>query len=98
MVEISKYDKKVWENYVSNFEKFVSFPQNVNLVNTKQNNNEVVNNKLLNRSQKFKKKKFEPDMILDLHGHTLYSAKLLLHKFIFNVAQNWRGSPASTTS
>jgi len=84
MVEISKYDKKVWENYVSNFEKFVSFPQNVNLVNTKQNNNEVVNNKLLNRSQKFKKKKFEPDMILDLHGHTLYSAKLLLSKFISN--------------
>ena len=86
MVDISKYDKKVWENYVSNFEKFVLFPQNVNLANTKQNNNEVVfkNNKSLNRSKNFKKKKFEPDMILDLHGHTLYSAKLLLSKFISN--------------
>ena len=29
-----------------------------------------------------KKKKLEPDIILDLHGYTLYSAKLLLQKFI----------------
>ena len=28
MVLISKNDKKIWEEYVSNFSKFVVFPQN----------------------------------------------------------------------
>ena len=40
--------------------------------------------KLLNGFKNFKKKKIEPDTSLDLHGYTLYSAKLLLQKFISN--------------
>lgn len=86
MVAISKCDKKVWENYVSNFQKTVLLPQNNSLINTKSNKKKFVfkNNKLLNNSKNFRTKKLEPDIILDLHGHTLYSAKLLLHKFIFN--------------
>ena len=32
----------------------------------------------------FRIKKIEPDISLDLHGYTLYSAKLLLQKFISN--------------
>ena len=86
MVVISKYDKKVWENYVSNFEKYTFFPRSDKTVNTERNNKKISfkNNKSLNRNKKFKNKKFEPDMILDLHGHTLYSSKLVLNKFIFN--------------
>ena len=86
MVAISKYDKEIWDNYVSNFEKSVLLPKNVNLLNTKQSSDKVVfkNDKSLKVAKNFKKKKSEPEMILDLHGHTLYSSKLLLHKFIFN--------------
>ncbi len=76
MVAISKYDKKVWENYVSNLENYVLFKQKDSLINTK------INNKSINNPKKYNKKNIEPEMLLDLHGHTLYSAKLLLNKFI----------------
>ena len=59
MVEISKYDKKVWEDYVSNLEKSILLPKNNGLVNNKQNEITIVlkNNKSLNHSKIFKKKK-----------------------------------------
>ena len=84
MVEISKYDKKVWDNYVSNLEKSILLPKNNSLVNTKRNDITIVlkNNKSLNHFKNFKKNKLEPNISLDLHGYTLYSAKSLLKKFI----------------
>ena len=86
MVTISKYDKKIWENYISNFEKYVMLPKKVSLLTSKRSSNKVIfkNEKSLNTDKNYKKKKLEPEMILDLHGHTLYSSKLLLGKFIFN--------------
>ena len=86
MTVISKHDKKVWENYVSNFEKSVLFLKNDNLQKRKLRNNKIVieKEKSLNRSKNFRKKKIKPDISLDLHGYTLYSAKLLLQKFISN--------------
>ena len=85
MVEISKYDKKVWENYVSNLEKSVLLPKNNSLVNTKRNDITIVlKNKSLNHYKNLKKKKLEPNISLDLHGYTLYSAKLSLKNFISN--------------
>ena len=86
MVLISKYDKKVWENYVSNFEKFVINPKN----SLKKSKNEAKtittykNGNLLGRSKRFKKKYLKPEMILDLHGYNLYSAKLTLQKHIID--------------
>ena len=86
MITISKHDKKVWENYVSNFENSVLFLKNDNLKKRRLGNNKVVfkKEKSLNSSKNFKKKKIEPDISLDLHGYTLYSTKLLLQKFISN--------------
>ena len=86
MVEISKYDKKVWDNYVSNLEKHVLLPQNKRLLYTKQYNNKTSfkHNENLGSIKNHKKKQLEPNMILDLHGQTLYSSRLLLHKFITN--------------
>tara|TARA_B100000242_G_scaffold114280_1_gene79722 strand:- start:535 stop:999 length:465 start_codon:yes stop_codon:yes gene_type:complete len=85
MVAISKCDKRVWENYVSNLEKYILFPKSDGLLKNKRNNNKLVfRNKSSNSLKSFKKKKLEPDMVLDLHGQTLYSAKLLLHKFMSN--------------
>ena len=85
MVAISKCDKRVWESYVSNLDKYILFPKSDGLISNKRNNKKLVfKNKSLNSPKRFKKKKLEPDMILDLHGQTLYSARLLLHKFMFN--------------
>ena len=86
MVTISKYDKEVWKDYVSNFEKYVLPPKNVSFLTSKRSNNKDIfkNDKSFKNVRNYKKKKLEPDMILDLHGHSLYSSKLLLHKFIFN--------------
>ena len=85
MVEISKYDKKVWENYVSNLEKSFLFPKNDILINNRKNIRSVLKkNKSFNSSKNFNKNKFEPNISLDLHGYTLYSAKLSLQKFISN--------------
>ena len=86
MVEISKYDKKVWENYVSNLEKIILFPKNDILMNNNRKNIRTVlkKNKSFNRSKNFNKNKIEPNISLDLHGYTLYSAKLSLQKFISN--------------
>ena len=59
MVEISKYDKKVWDNYVSNLEKSILLPKNNSFVNAKRNDITIVlkNNKSLNHFKNFKKKK-----------------------------------------
>ena len=86
MVEISKYDKKVWDNYVSNLEKSILLPKNNSLVNTKRKDITIVlkNNKSFNHFKNFKKKNLKPNISLDLHGYTLYSAKLSLLKFISN--------------
>ena len=86
MITISKHDKKVWENYVSNFEKSVLLLKSDSLRKRKQSNNKIVikKEKSLNSFKNFRKKKVEPDISLDLHGYTLYSAKLLLQKFISN--------------
>ena len=86
MAEISKYDKKVWENYVSNLEKSILHLKDDVLMNTNKNNIEFVlkKNKSFNNSKNFKKNKLRPNICLDLHGYTLYSAKLSLQKFISN--------------
>ena len=86
MITISKHDKKVWENYVSNIEKSVLFLKSDSLKKRKLNKNKIVikKEKSLNSFKNFRIKKIEPDISLDLHGYSLYSAKLLLQKFISN--------------
>ncbi len=86
MTSISKCDKKVWENYVSNLEKYILLPRkNRSLLNNERNNTKrILRNNSLNSAKSFKKKKLEPDINLDLHGQTLYSARQLLHKFLSN--------------
>ena len=86
MIAISKQDKKVWENYVSNIEKSVLFLKSDSLKKRKLSKNKIVikKEKSLNSFKNFRIKKIEPDISLDLHGCTLYSAKLLLQKFISN--------------
>ena len=86
MIAISKHDKKIWDNYVSNFEKSVLFLKDDSLKKKKLNSKKIVvkKEKSLNGFKNFKRRKVEPDISIDLHGYTLYSAKLLLQKFISN--------------
>ena len=86
MVTISKYDKKVWESYVSNFERSVLFLKKDSMVKSTKNNNSFVakKNNSFNSSKNLKKKNLKPEMFIDLHGYTLYSAKKLLQEFISN--------------
>ena len=86
MIAISKQDKKVWENYVSNFEKSVLLLKNDSSEKRKISNRKIAirDEKSLKRFKNFRKKIIKPDTSLDLHGYTLYSAKLLLQKFISN--------------
>ena len=43
MTSISKDDKRIWENYVSNLEKYILFPKNDGLLKNKiVNNNHTV--------------------------------------------------------
>ena len=87
MIALSKHDKKAWENYVSNFQKFVLIPQKNVLPYPKFKKNKMTiseNENYSNQSKLLKKKRFKPDSILDLHGFTLYSAKLSLQNFISN--------------
>ena len=85
MIAISKNDKKIWENYVSNFEKFVINP-NINFKRTKNRTENIAtykSNKFLGSSKHFKKN-LRPQLVLDFHGHNLYSAKLILNKHIID--------------
>ena len=87
MVIISKHDRKVWQDYISNFENFV-----VNTEKEIKNNpikkleNTKTHKKILskNYSKLSKKNRLKPDAILDLHGHNLNSGKLVLQKYVFD--------------
>ena len=86
MIAISKHDKKVWDNYVTNFENSDLFLKSDSLIKRNLNNNKIVKKKekSINCFKNVKKRKIKPDVSLDLHGYTLHSAKLLLQKFISN--------------
>ena len=84
MVFISKNDKKTWEEYITNFEKF-SF--NIGLIN-KEKEVKILKkdlnqkNNSLNSYMLFKKGKTKPDGIIDLHGYRLKTGKIKLESYI----------------
>tara|TARA_B100000963_G_scaffold296823_1_gene268051 strand:+ start:44 stop:511 length:468 start_codon:yes stop_codon:yes gene_type:complete len=87
MVLISKIDKKTWDNYVSNLGKTVIIPSKKykkNLNENVSNTTEYKKKSTLANSNLPKKKGIKPDSILDLHGYTLYSGRLILNKYIIN--------------
>ena len=87
MVLISKNDKRIWEKYISNFEKTVLVPDKKNLNNTKnyqEEKNVCKTHKYKKDVTLFKKRRLKPDATLDLHGYNLYSAKLVLHKYLID--------------
>ncbi len=87
MVLISKIDKLVWENYISNLKKIVIVPSKKDIKNLNRNitnTNEYKQNSATTNLKFRKKKLMKPDCIIDLHGYSLYSAKLTLNKYIID--------------
>ena len=87
MALISKYDQKIWNNYISNFQKSILTPNKTNVdysENRSMKNNLYKINNFKNDRNLIKKKSLKPDSTLDLHGYSLYSAKLILHKYLID--------------
>ncbi len=87
MFSISKNDKKIWDKYISNFEKTVIIPNKKNLNSAENHQKEKSLHETLEFKKDvnlFKKKRLKPDATLDLHGYSLYSAKLILHKYLID--------------
>ena len=58
---------------------------NINGLKKNYKNTVIYNNeRSTNYSKLLKKRGLKPDSVLDLHGHSLYSAKLVLKKYIIN--------------
>ena len=86
MVFISKWDKKIWDEYILNFQNMSLKINNQNLeikdpnkIYSKQSN---INYKLL------KKGKIKPDGIIDLHGYKRLTGKIELQKYIVSAYEN----------
>ena len=87
MVLISKIDKKTWDDYVLNLEKKIIIPSKKDLRNCDiyiRNTLEHKRNAALYSSKHRNKKSIKPDNILDLHGYTLHSGRLIMNKYIIN--------------
>ena len=87
MISISKNDKRIWDKYISNFEKTVIIPNKKNLNSAKNHQKEKSLHETLEFKKDvnlFKKNRLKPDATLDLHGYSLYSAKLILHKYLID--------------
>ena len=74
---ISKNDKKVWENYIANFNNF-----SINFQNSK--NNQVNKQTKIFLKNSYKNRKVRPEGVLDLHGYRLHNARIALQKYILD--------------
>ena len=90
MVFISKNDKKTWEEYIINFNKFTL---NIDTFNkekkTKKTKLDLIQTNDSSNSYKlFKKGKIKPDGIIDLHGYNLKTGKTKLESYLLKSYEN----------
>ena len=82
---ISKIDKKVWENYIANFNNFsINFQNRKNNQVNKQTKIFLKNSSSNGRLNSYKNRKVRPEGVIDLHGYRLHNAKIALQKYILN--------------
>ena len=89
---ISKNDKKVWENYIANFNSFsINFQNRKNNQVNKQTKIFLKNSSENGRLNSYKNRKVRPEGVIDLHGYRLHNARIALQKYILNAyAKNIR--------
>ena len=82
---ISKNDKKMWENYIANFNNFsINFQNRKNNQVNKQTKIFLKNSSSNGQLNSYKKGKVRPEGVIDLHGYRLHSARIALQKYILN--------------
>ena len=82
---ISKIDKKVWENYIANFNNFsINFQNRKNNQVNKQTKIFLKNSSSNGQLNSYKNRKIRPEGVLDLHGYRLHNARIALQKYILN--------------
>ena len=82
---ISKNDKKVWENYIANFNNFsINFQNSKNNQVNKQTKIFLKSPSLNGQLNSYKNRKVRPEGVIDLHGYRLHNAKIVLQKYILN--------------
>jgi DNA-nicking Smr family endonuclease len=90
MVFISKKDKKIWDEYIVNFNEFSLNLESCN----KEKEIKKPKIKLLhkynsiNSYKLFKKGKIKPDGIIDLHGYRLKTGKIKLENYLLKSYEN----------
>ena len=87
MVLISKIDKQIWDNYVSNLNKTILVPSKRDIKNLNRDityTAEIKQNSAIAHIRHRKKKNIKPACIIDLHGYSLLSGRLILNKSIVN--------------
>ena len=90
MFFISKNDKKIWEEYIINFEKL---KLNIDIRKKEKHlkiskKDLIQKNDTINSYKLFKKGKTKPDGIIDLHGYRLKIGKIKLENYILNSYEN----------
>ena len=90
MAFISKNDKKLWQEYIENFEHFTL---NLNKDNLKkeikiEKKSSIKKNNTANSYKLFKKSKIKPDGVIDLHGYSLKVGKQNLENYILKSYEN----------
>ena len=90
MVFISKNDKKIWDEYIVDFENFLlnkyTFKNEKKVKILKKD--PIQKNHSINSYSLFKKGKIKPDGIIDLHGYSLKTGKIKLQSYILNSYEN----------
>ena len=82
---ISENDRKTWLNYINNFKSInINFRNNEKEIINKPNKKTFRKTISLSRFKLINKGKVKPDGVLDLHGHRLKDAKIVLHNYIAN--------------
>ena len=82
---ISKNDKKVWENYIANFNNFsINFQDSKNNQVNKPTKIFLKNSSANGRLNSYKNRKVRPEGVIDLHGYRLHNARIALQKYILN--------------
>ncbi len=85
MSTISKDDKRIWDNYITNLNNVrINFQVNKkrHILRSKNTNSKKTLSQI--QLKKIHKGKLDPEGIIDLHGYRLHTAKTTLQKYILN--------------
>ena len=85
MSSISKDDKRIWENYITNLNDVrINLQINIKKHTSVSKNINSRKNVPLSNLKQINQGKLDPEGIIDLHGYRLHNARIALQKYILN--------------